>query len=66
MGFDKAVLDHADKHESIAVKISTTLDPGRVACINPVPHLFGAEIHCRDEDYSRVMDLLRTKGDDND
>lgn len=49
---------HAREHPSVSVVVTTTLRPGHVSCISPVPRLFGAEVHCREEDARAVRRII--------
>ena len=45
------------------VRVVTTIKPGYVAFIKPVPRLFGPEIHCRAEDEQTIKKVY---GHDNE
>lgn len=51
---EQQALAHAKEHPGVIVVVSSTLRPGFISCIGPVPTLFGAEIHCRAEDEQTV------------
>lgn len=49
---------HIEKYPDTSVEVITTLLPGYVSCIGPVPTIFDSLIHCREEDYAEVRRLL--------
>ena len=53
------VTKHIRKHGHAKVVVSTTLNPGFVSTIGPVPTICGPEIHCRPEDQTAVRQLIR-------
>ncbi len=57
---EQQALAHAKEHPGVIVVVSSTLRPGFISCISPVPTLFGAEIHCRGEDERAIRAAIST------
>lgn len=49
------------KYPAPKIVVSSTLIEGAVVCINPVPTIFGPEIHCHKDSYERVRLAQRNK-----
>ena len=49
------------RHPNPKVVIATTIKDGYVSCINPVPNLFGAELHCNESTMPSLKELLANK-----
>lgn len=48
---------HFEKHPFARIEVSTTLNPGYVSCIRPIPSICGAEVYCRQEDATEVRQI---------
>ena len=50
------------RHPNPKVVIASTIKDGYVSCINPVPNLFGAELHCNEITMPSLKELLNKQG----
>ena len=50
-----------EKHRNTKIIITSTIKDGFVSCINPVPTICGAEMHCNKKTYNYVLSIINER-----